>query len=159
MAIKQVGRTIRGYAINEHSYFDEAGEMQYLRNSILSGAHKFSNKISQIVPSEFLGIFGSYLNCCNELICIGYSFGDSHVDAALKNWLSVSHDRRLAIVNPGINSCPGSLGHLYNQVNCIPQGASDYLLNIEGSEVSTLGEARRAARKEARKRILTELIA
>ncbi len=150
VATKHMGRTIRGYAINEHSYFDEAGKMQYLRNSILSGAHKFSNKISQIVPSEFLGIFGSYLNWCNELICIGYSFGDSHVDTVLKNWLSASHDRRLTIINPGIDCCPGSLGHLYNQVTCISQGASDYFLNVEGDEVSTPGkQEEQPARKPA----------
>jgi hypothetical protein len=146
------------YAINENLYFDESGELQFLRKSILSGAHKFSNKMSQIAPSEFLHLFRGDLNFAKELICIGYSFGDSHIDQVLKDWLSFSPDRKLTIVNPGINGCPTHFNYLYSQVSCIPQGASEYFLSIEGNQGSPRDQAIREIRKGARKRIMSELI-
>ena len=63
---------------NESVYLDELGEIQFLRKSLLSGAHKFSKKISQIAPPEFLSLFKGNINYASELICIGYSFGDKH---------------------------------------------------------------------------------
>lgn len=66
--------------LNENIYEDENGEIQFLRNSLLSGAHKFTNQLSQIAPSEFLSLFEGFLNGVDELICIGYSFGDKHID-------------------------------------------------------------------------------
>jgi hypothetical protein len=121
----------KNYIINENIYFNAFGELQFLRKSILSGAHKFSSKMAQIAPSEFLQLFSEYLNFCNELICIGYSFTDSHIDQILRDWLSFSHARRITIVNPVIDCCPRHFNYLHSQITCIPKRAPDYFLSIE----------------------------
>ena len=148
----------RSYIVNENIYFDEFGDLQFLRKSILSGAHKFSKQISQIAPSEFLHLFRDHLNSFDELICIGYSFADSHIDQILKNWLSFSPDKKLTIVNPGIDRCPSHFNCLHSQVTCICQGASDYFLGIEEIPGNTFNQEIRAIRKEVRKKIMKDLI-
>lgn len=146
------------YTTNECTYLDESGKIQFLRYSLLSGAHKFSKGISQVPPWEFLSLFKGNLNFADELICIGYGFGDRHIDQIFQEWLSISADKKLTIVNPGINSCPAQFNYLWPQVSCIPQGASEYFLTIEGNKGAALDQAIRAARQEARKKLMSELI-
>jgi hypothetical protein len=121
-------------AINEHCYIDTAGELQFLRNSVLSGAHKFSPQMSQIAPPEFLSLFRGSLNFASHLICIGYGFADQHLNDPIAAWLAQSAERQLAIVNPNISGCPAPLGHLFRQVSTITQGAREYFLSVEGCQ-------------------------
>ncbi len=68
---------------NEIAYADSDGVMQFLRRSLLSGAHKFTGKVSQIAPSEFLILFKAHINYADEIACIGYSFGDPHINEVI----------------------------------------------------------------------------
>lgn len=122
--------------INEIAYADEDGEMQFLRRSLLSGVHKFTGRIEQIAPSEFLGLFKSYINYANEIICIGYGFGDNHVDEVIRDWLSFSNERKLEIINPSIKYVPSSLAHLCRQVSIKNIGCIDYFLSVDSSKDS-----------------------
>jgi len=143
---------------NENVYEDENGEIQFLRKSLLSGAHKFTKKLSQIAPSEFLSLFKGNLNYADELICIGYSFGDKHVDEQIIEWMSFLKSRKLTIVNPGIKDCPDKMKHLSNQVYCNGVGAADYFIQLKNGESTDLQNALRKIRAEARDRIRRELM-
>ena len=145
------------YCTNENIYEDENGEIQFLRKSLLSGAHKFTKKLRQIAPSEFLSLFKGNLNYAHELICIGYSFGDKHVDDQMADWLSFSAARKLTIVNPGIDTCPEKIKHLSGQVECKPIGAADYFIQLSNTKPTMLKGMLRKARSLARDKIKREL--
>ncbi|QJD91657.1 hypothetical protein HH213_17130 [Duganella dendranthematis] len=66
------------------------------------------------------------------LVCIGYGFGDLHINSIIREWLELSAARRLEIVNPGIDSIPPSLLHLALQVEIIPEGTTDYFDSVAG---------------------------
>lgn len=124
---------------NEIAYADDEGEMQFLRRTLLSGAHKFSGKISQLAPPEFLKLFESNINFADDLVCIGYGFGDSHIDKVIRNWLSYSRGRTLEIVNPGIKSISeisNSYLHLARQIKFNQSGFIDYMLSLDSSNDS-----------------------
>lgn len=142
---------------NENVYEDEDGEIQFLRKSLLSGAHKFTKKLSQIAPSEFLSLFRGNLNYADELICIGYSFGDKHIDDHIVDWLSFAAKRKLTIVNPGINVCPERMKHLSGQVECKPIGATDYFTQLSDKKSTVFKDMLRKARSLARDKIKREL--
>lgn len=143
---------------NENIYEDKDGEIQFLRKSLLSGAHKFTKKLSQIAPSEFLPLFQGNLNYAHELICIGYSFGDKHIDDQIVDWLSFSATRKLTIVNPEINVCPERMKHLSGQVECKPIGAVDYFTQLSNKKSTVLKNMLRKARSFAREKIKRELM-
>ncbi|MGL6006090.1 hypothetical protein [Aeromonas sobria] len=144
--------------MNENVYEEMNGEIQFLRKSLLSGAHKFTKKMSQIAPPEFLSLFRGNLNYVDELICIGYSFGDKHIDDHMVDWLSFSATRKLTIVNPGINTCPERMKHLSWQVECTPIGASDYFTQLSEKKSTVLEDMQRRARSLAREKIKRELM-
>ena len=112
---------------NEIVYEDNQGEMQFLRRTLLAGAFKFQNRSSQTIPNELLNRFISNMNQLSELICIGYGFGDYHVNQVIRDWLERSNTRRLKIVDPKIEYVPGAFLHLSPQVEMIKANATDYL--------------------------------
>lgn len=146
-------------AVNEHTYLDQDGSVQFLRNSLLSGAHKFSPKISQIAPPEFLALFRSYLSHVSHLVCIGYGFGDRHVDEEIVDWLALSGGRKMTIVNPGITLCPGRFSHLFDQITIRSQGAAEYFLELRQDPEDNQQKLFRALREKGRARIKNELLA
>ena len=115
-------------AINEIVYADQLGEIQFLRRTPLAGAFKFQEGHSQVIPKEFFGNFKSNLNHLSTLICIGYGFGDLHVNQAIRAWLEMNDERFLIIVDPNRTRIPEPFLHLAPQVE-IPKGidATDYL--------------------------------
>ena len=65
-------------------------------------------------------------------MCIGYGFGDQHVNDALRAWLEFSAERRLEIVGPDAASIPPGLLHLATQVTLTRSSAADYLDAVAG---------------------------
>jgi hypothetical protein len=65
------------------------------------------------------------------LVCIGYGFGDIHINATFRDWLELSPDRRLEIVSP-IAQLPSFLLHLAQQVTIIKSTATEYLDRVAG---------------------------
>lgn len=143
---------------NEVVYEDKDGEINFLRKSLLSGAHKFSKKTSQVAPSEFLSLFKGNLNYANELICIGYSFGDKHIDDQIVEWMSFLKSRKLTIVNPGIKYSPDRFKHLTGQVQCFAVSASDYFMQLSTSKPTAIQTILREIRKATREKIKHELL-
>jgi hypothetical protein len=112
---------------NTITYADDHGEMQFLGRSLLAGAFKFDARSSQDLPMSMLRHFRANLNFVSTLICIGYGFGDQHINFALREWLELSPDRRLEIVSPGVDEVPSPLLHLSPQVTHSAMAATDYL--------------------------------
>jgi hypothetical protein len=110
---------------NEVTYADETGVMQFLQRSLVAGAHKFDNRHGQVLSKGFLKQFESNINFVSTLICVGYGFGDMHINHVLTSWLERDANRRLEIVSPGA-SIPSFLLHLSPQVAVFPTAASDY---------------------------------
>lgn len=122
----------RACATNEIAYADDMGKMQFLRRSLLAGAHKFDDRRHQVLPKSMLKHFRANLNFVTKLICIGYSFGDQHVNQVLRDWLTSSASRHLEIVGPGVASIPDFLRHMAPQVTLVDSGATDYLDAVAG---------------------------
>ena len=91
-------------ATNEIIYADEEGEMRFLRRTLLAGAFKFNTRQTQVLPLRILDNFRTHVNSIMNLICIGYGFGDNHINGAIREWLDFSDERRLVIVDPGRTS-------------------------------------------------------
>ena len=115
-------------AINEIMYADQLGEIQFLRRTPLAGAFKFQKGHSQVIPQQFFTNFEGSLNHLSTLICIGYSFGDFHVNSAIRAWLELHGERSLVIVDPHCCRIPDPFLHLAPQVETIiRKSATDYL--------------------------------
>jgi hypothetical protein len=119
-------------ATNEIAYADETGEMQFLRRSLLSGAYKFDPNHDQVLPKQLLQHFRANLNHLKKLVCIGYGFGDSHINKVIREWLEFSSERSLVIVGPGAACVPPALLHLALQIDVIPKTATEYLDSCAG---------------------------
>ena len=112
---------------NEIAYADAEGRMQFLRRSLLAGAFKFDKRRQQVLPYRMLDIFKSNLNYASHLICVGYSFGDIHVNTIIREWLEFSRQRRLEIVAPQFDTLPSFLLHLLPQITKAESKAVDYI--------------------------------
>lgn len=117
---------------NEIVYADAEGVMQFLRRTPLAGVFKFQNRSSQNVPNEMLSCFTHSLAYLSTLVCIGYAFGDLHVILAIRNWLELSGERQLTIVDPNIKRVPTMLIHLSPQIDLAALQATDYLDGVAG---------------------------
>ena len=116
----------RAHATNEIAYADHLGEMQFLRRSLLAGAFKFDARPQQVLPPSMLKHFRANLNFVSNLVCVGYSFGDFHINTVLREWLEFSASRRIEIVDPSIRAVPAFLLHLSLQVALTNCGATDF---------------------------------
>ena len=87
---------------------------------------------SQVLPRPLLKHFRSYVNYLQSLVCIGYGFGDSHINQVMREWLEFSADRRLVIVRPDATSVPEGFLHVAPQVELQPSTATDYLDSFAG---------------------------
>lgn len=126
---------------------DTAGNEMMLQRSLVSGAHKFDERHPQVLPFDYLQIFGSSLLHLDTLICIGYGFLDAHINNQIKGWLELSRDKRLVIVGPGC-AVPPLFLHLSDRIECKNMGATQFLQeNAEplSSEDMAVYERNRAA--------------
>lgn len=124
--------------VNEIIFEDHSGEMQFLRRSLLAGAFKFDGRHSQVIPNELLGYFRSHINYLTRLVCIGYSFGDQHINQVVRHWLESTRERRLTIVDPSGDRVPDVFSHLAQQVDVISLDCTDYLDRLGGIRRSPL---------------------
>lgn len=116
---------------NEIAYADEQGEMQFLRRTLLAGAFKFDARRDQVLPKQMLTHFRSNLNFLTRLLCVGYGFGDAHINGVIREWLEFSPRRTLEIVAPKA-VLPPSLLHVAPQVSVVDAAASTYFDGVGG---------------------------
>ena len=136
---------------NEISFADDNGEMQFLRKSILSGMHKFKNKVGQNTPEELLPAFKQHLNYVHELAVVGYGFGDVHINQTFREWLGSSSKRKLVIVNPGITTVPDEFKIYLNQTEVNSISFLSFLAQETKTPLTKGEQAFISLRKECRK--------
>lgn len=124
---------------NEIIYADTTGKIQFLRRSLLAGAYKFDGSNNQVLPENFLILFKNYLNNLKKLVCLGYRFGDTHINNIIRKWLELNEDHHLEIVSPNSKNIPDLLLHLASQIKLIPNSASEYF-DSEGNISRTRSE-------------------
>ena len=119
-------------ATNEIAYADGTGELQFLRRSLLAGAFKFNSRRPQVLPTQLLQHFRSYINNVSKLVCVGYAFSDSHINGIMREWLEFDHARRLEIVDPSVSVVPNPFLHIASQVTLQKYTTTDYLDSYAG---------------------------
>ena len=119
---------------NELCLRDSDGELQFFRRSLLSGAHKFKGRFEQIAPVAFLDVFKSKLKDLEEIIFIGYGFGDPHINAPIKVWMSSSETKRISIFDPERTTPPECLLAYTNRINIVNGGLTDFCLQFDSSK-------------------------
>jgi hypothetical protein len=129
-------------ATNELYVHDSLGELQFLRRSLLSGAHKFQDKFDQIIPISLLSFFKKQLLNTSYLTVIGYSFGDSHINEALKEWL-IDESRTVEIYDPFITSIPEGFEAHSKQFKIVNGGLTDYFMTFDSSLESWTNQSKR----------------
>ena len=137
---------------NEIAYADEVGIMQFLRRTLLAGAFKFDQQSTQVLPHAFLKQFKDYLLQVSRIVCVGYGFGDDHINQILRQWLEFSRTRSIEIVAPGIKIYPPSIGHLSSQVTLVDAFATDYFERYALSPLSFRERTVKAVLRRARQR-------
>lgn len=137
-----VCQKIQARGVNELFVNDSSGELQFLRRSLLSGGHKFKGKFEQIAPVALFDAFKSRINNVQELVVIGYGFGDEHVNQIMLKWLSNSNNQ-LTISNPYCDEIPDILKAYQAQVKIVKKGLTEYLLSIDPSKDTSERKAQR----------------
>ncbi|EGR2252660.1 hypothetical protein DZF84_13935 [Vibrio parahaemolyticus] len=128
--------------VNELFVNDSSGELQFLRRSLLSGGHKFKGKFEQVAPVALFDAFKSRINNVQELVVIGYGFGDEHVNEVMLKWLS-NPNNQLTISNPYCDEIPDFLKAYQAQVQIVKKGLTDYLLSVDPSKDTSERKAQR----------------
>ena len=90
------------------------------------------------------------MNYLNTLVCIGYGFGDLHINQVIRHWLELSSEHLLIIVDPKATSIPSVLVHLAPQVELVLSDCTDYLDQAGG--ITRLPSEQAARRFSAWKR-------
>jgi hypothetical protein len=121
---------IQTRGINELFVNDSSGELQFLRRSLLSGGHKFKDKFEQVAPIALFEAFKNRINNVQDLVIIGYGFGDEHVNYVLLKWMENAQSI-LTICNPYCEEPPEFLNSFQNRVKIVKKGMTDYLLSID----------------------------
>jgi hypothetical protein len=129
-------------ATNELYVHDSLGELQFLRRSLLSGAHKFQDRFDQIIPISLLSFFKKQLINTSYLTVIGYSFGDPHINDALVEWLS-DESRTIEIYDPFITSVPKGFEAHFKQFKIVNGGLTDYFMTFDSSLESWANQSKR----------------
>ena len=129
----QIANHDKTHVTNTHCYLDDKNVIQFLRNSLLTGAHKFTDRNTQIIPPEFLSQFKLNINYADHLICIGYGFGDNHINKVITEWLSFN-GRSLTIVDPFRKDVPNCIAHLSLRVTIINKRTTEYFIELSDED-------------------------
>lgn len=139
---------------NELCVYNDNNELQFLRRSLLSGAHKFQNRFEQIAPKALFEMFKKKLNSLNELVIIGYGFGDAHINDILRFWI-VEESNKIIIYDPNRDpqDIPDFLTNNSDQVNIIQGGLTDFFLSFNSSKETANSKRKREFLSQVRKKL------
>ncbi len=83
---------------------DDSGVEQYLRRTVVTGGFKFDERAGYNAPGELIEFFARKLEDFDELVVIGYSWCDRHLNGPIETWLNGAAHRRVVNVDPrGLN--------------------------------------------------------
>ncbi len=135
---------------NEVVYTNAENGIEIFRRSLLAGAFKFDARRSQTLPQVYLKLVAAYLNEVSSLICIGYSFGDDHINLVIRDWLEFARNRHLTAVSPQVKAVPPPFLHLSPQVTITNATATAYLEHFSPRLLSDAEKRRRDERASQR---------
>lgn len=117
---------------------DSSGEVQFFDRSLVTGAFKFqAHNRSKRALTIMFERFKSAIYGIQDLICVGYGFGDLHVNEVIVKWLCSSKSNRLIIVDPFIDRVPSFMLHLKPQIELLQKTFFGFL---SGDSLSTEAE-------------------
>jgi hypothetical protein len=148
----EVCKRIEMRATGELIVTDHDGRMQFLRRSLLSGAHKFKGTFDQIAPLAFLEEFKRRITTVTELDVIGYGFGDLHINQVLEQWLNTPYVS-LNIYDPHRSSIPPTLSAAADKIRILNLGLTGYLKSVESPKEGLFARGRRQFLEKARERL------
>jgi hypothetical protein len=137
----EVVANMEARGVNELFVRDESGELQFMRRSLLTGAHKFKGGFEQIAPRALFDEFKKRIHMITELDVIGYGFGDEHVNDVLSTWLA-SDNAVMNIYDPFRMNTPDFLESNGGKVKIVNGGLSDYF-NQYGKPTATISSGLR----------------
>jgi len=144
--------------VGELDVTDKDGEIQFLRRSLLSGAHKFKGTFDQIAPEAFFEEFKKRMAAITELDVIGYGFGDFHINEVIRKWLGTPNVS-MNIYDPYRKSIPPFLDGAMGDVCVFNFGLTEYFQKLEPSTPCFFSYARKKIferiRENLRKRRLS----
>lgn len=112
--------------VNELQVYDKRHKLQFLRRSLLSGGHKFTGSMTQIIPIKFLNVFKKRLDSIDCLNFIGYGFGDQHINLIVEEWLN-QENKQAIIYDPYRSDIPACFKKQSNKVTLIKGGLTDFM--------------------------------
>jgi hypothetical protein len=96
---------------------DSSGTEHFFDRSLITGALKFEENHNKIKASQiFFEEFKRKITNYESLLCIGYGFGDQHINNEILKWLTQDRDRKLTIVDPFRDAAPAFAMHLSQQI-------------------------------------------
>lgn len=129
--------------------YDDAHELQFLRRTPVAGAFKFEGRASYNAPGELVEFFANKLNEFEELVVIGYSWGDRHLNGPIEKWLAADPDRRIVNVDP--KGLPAHADHIRSRVDVRAVGAAEYLASFDSSPIDPAAKQLRDLRLQVRR--------
>jgi len=88
---------------------DFDGQMQFLRQSILTGGYKYSETFDPKPGEEKIGLMEEVLDTVDELVVIGYGFNDDHVNKRIYNAMLINKSLSAIVVDPYMKKMPDVL--------------------------------------------------
>lgn len=116
--------------IGELDVLDATGEIQFLRRSLLSGAHKFKGTFDQVAPRALFDEFKARIMMMKEIDVIGYGFGDEHINDVLRSWL-YGPGASLNIYDPYRKDVPSSFESMTDKIFISNTGLTKYFHQFE----------------------------
>ena len=114
--------------VGEIAVFDDAGVLQFLRPTLVAGGFKFEGRGGYNAPGELVEFFARKLTDFDELVVVGYSWCDRHVNEPIERWLAGEPTRRVVFVNP--SGLPLDATPLEARIEIVRTGACDWLRTI-----------------------------
>ncbi|PRW84017.1 hypothetical protein C7A11_28010 [Pseudomonas simiae] len=154
----QLSQQTKVRTVGELHVTDRNGELQFLRRSLLSGAHKFKGTFDQIAPLAFFEEFKKRIELITELDVIGYGFGDKHINEVLDSWLTQTNST-LNIYDPFRKTPPPELPNHAENIKIINMGLTGYLQSFSLTKESLFARARRHSIERAREQLKKKRLA
>jgi len=149
---QEVCNRMHSRTVGELNVLDINGELQFLRRSLLSGAHKFKGRFEQVAPVAFFQEFKRRITKVTELDVIGYGFGDFHINEVMGAWLR-SGDVKLNIYDPYRENIPQEFCDAADKICILKYGLTGYFQSFDPSPDSIADNINRRLLEIARDRL------
>lgn len=135
-------------SINEIQVTDKSGQLQFLRRTLLAGKFKFTKEISQNAPKELILLFEEKINDFENLIIIGYSLGDPHINEIIIKWVMGQEKRFIYIIDPYMKCLPLNIKIPESKFIILNYFTSDFLNNCSDNELNNEERILKTIRKK-----------